>query len=125
MKTFAGTSLALLCGCADHQVRARRRPAPRLLVARDGDRLRGLRSSQPCRAHPAFARTIETSVCVAPDAAGAGIGSAPYQRLFAALAGENLHRPVAGIAPPDEASVRLHARLGFRPMARRCARRCG
>ena len=88
----------------------------RLLVARDGGGLRGFCSSQPYRAHPAFARTIETSVYVAPDAAGAGVGSALYERLFAGLAGRGLHRAVAGIALPNEASLRLHARFGFRPV---------
>ena len=85
----------------------------RLLVARDGASLLGYCSSQAYRAHPAFARTIETSIYVAPDAAGRGVGSALYQRLFAALAGEGLHRAVVGIALPNEASIRLHARVGF------------
>jgi phosphinothricin acetyltransferase len=88
----------------------------RLLVARDGGRLLGFCSSQPYRAHPAFARTIETSIYVAPDAAGTGVGSALYRRLFAELAGLGLHRAVAGIALPNEASVRLHARMDFRPV---------
>ncbi len=88
----------------------------RLLVARDGGGLWGFCSSQPYRAHPAFARTIETSVYVAPDAAGAGVGSALYARLFAELGGQGLHRGVAGIALPNEASLRLHARFGFRPV---------
>ena len=88
----------------------------RLLVARDAGGLRGFCSSQPYRAHPAFARTIETSVYVAPDDAGAGVGSALYERLFAELAGQGLHRAVAGIALPNEASLRLHARFGFRPV---------
>ena len=86
----------------------------RLLVARDGARLLGFCSSQPYRAHPAFARTIETSVYVAPDAAGRGVGSALYERLFAELADAGLHRALAGIALPNEASVRLHAHIGFR-----------
>jgi phosphinothricin acetyltransferase len=88
----------------------------RLLVARDGERLLGFCSSQAYRAHPAFARTIETSVYVAPDAGGTGVGSALYGRLFAELAGLGLHRVVVGIALPNEPSVRLHARMGFRPV---------
>jgi len=86
----------------------------RLLVARDGPRLLGYCSSQPYRAHPAFARTIETSIYVAPEAAGLGVGSGLYARLFAELAGQGLHRAVVGIALPNEASLRLHARFGFR-----------
>ena len=88
----------------------------RLLVARGGARLLGFCSSQPYRAHPAFARTIETSIYVDPQAAGTGVGSALYECLFAELAGEGLHRAVVGIALPNEASIRLHARVGFRPV---------
>jgi phosphinothricin acetyltransferase len=85
-------------------------------VARDATRLLGWCSSQPYRAHPAFARTVETSVYIAPDAAGTGVGSALYRRLFDDLAGQGLHRAVVGIALPNEPSVRLHARFGFRPV---------
>jgi phosphinothricin acetyltransferase len=86
----------------------------RLLVAHDGERLLGWCSSQPYRAGPAFARTIELSVYVAPDAGRRGVGSALYGALLPALAGHGLHRAVVGIALPNEASVRLHARFGFR-----------
>jgi phosphinothricin acetyltransferase len=86
----------------------------RLLVAVDGDRVRGYCSSQAYRDAPAFARTIETSIYVAPDAGRAGIGSALYTALFAALVGTGLHRAVAGIALPNPASVGLHERFGFR-----------
>ena len=88
----------------------------RLLVARGAGRLLGFCSSQPYRAHPAFARTIETSVYVAADAGASGVGTALYGRLFADLAGQDLHRAVVGIALPNEASIRLHARFGFRPV---------
>ena len=85
----------------------------RLLVAHDGDRLLGYCSSQPYRAHPAFSRTVETSIYVAPDAIRIGVGSALYGRLFADLAGLGLHRAVVGIALPNDASIRLHTRFGF------------
>ena len=54
------------------------------------------------------------TVYCAPDAAGRGIGTLLYETLFKALECEDLHRAYAGIAQPNEASVRLHARLGFR-----------
>jgi phosphinothricin acetyltransferase len=88
----------------------------RLLVARDGARMLGFCCSQPYRAHAAFARTIETSIYVAPDATGAGAGAALYGHLFDVLAGAGLHRAVVGIALPNAASIRLHARLGFQPV---------
>ncbi len=90
----------------------------RLLIAERGGRLAGFASSQPYRAHPAFRMTIETSIYVAFDHAGSGVGSRLYDALFAALADEALHRAVVGIALPNEASVRLHRRHGFTEVGR-------
>ncbi|WP_432162808.1 N-acetyltransferase family protein [Streptomyces tendae] len=88
----------------------------RLRVAMDADsqEILGYATSSPYRAKPAYATSVETTVYVAPEAGGRGIGSLLYTSLFDALAGEDLHRAYAGIAQPNEASGRLHARFGFR-----------
>ncbi|MEJ8635597.1 N-acetyltransferase family protein [Streptomyces sp. MS2.AVA.5] len=94
----------------------------RLLVARDardartppGESLLGYATSSPLRPKPAYSTSVEVSVYCAPEAAGRGIGTLLYTALFEALAGEDLHRAYAGIALPNEASARLHARFGFR-----------
>ncbi|MFE2235933.1 N-acetyltransferase family protein [Streptomyces sp. JL2001] len=91
----------------------------RLLVAQDAvegapDRVLGYATSSPFRPKPAYSTSVEVSVYLTPHAAGRGIGTLLYERLFAALATEDVHRAYAGIALPNEASVRLHARFGFR-----------
>ncbi|GAA1529217.1 GNAT family N-acetyltransferase [Streptomyces albidochromogenes] len=88
----------------------------RLLVARDvrSGRLLGYATSSPFRPKAAYATSVEVSVYCAPDAGGLGIGTLLYEALFAALEGEDVHRAYAGIAQPNEASARLHARFGFR-----------
>ncbi len=86
----------------------------RLLVAEQQGRLHGYCSSQQYRAHPAFSKTVETSVYVQPDSGRSGVGSALYAELFQSIAGQGLHRAVVGIALPNEASVRLHEKFGFR-----------
>jgi phosphinothricin acetyltransferase len=93
----------------------------RLLVAQEADfppdggspRLLGYATSSPFRPRPAYATSVETSVYLAPDAGGRGVGTLLYRHLFEVLAGEDLHRAYAGIALPNEASVRLHQRFGF------------
>jgi len=85
----------------------------RLLVAEGEGRLLGFAGSQPYRNHPAFRRTVETSIYVAPGQERAGVGSALYAALFLALADTRLHRAVAGIALPNEASLALHRKAGF------------
>ena len=65
------------------------------------------------RGHHAYAHTVETSIYVAPDAAGVGAGSALYQQLFADLADTDVHTAVAVVALPNDASCRFHERHGF------------
>ncbi|MET9426888.1 MULTISPECIES: N-acetyltransferase family protein [unclassified Streptomyces] len=86
----------------------------RLLVAHEGDHRLGYATSGPFRPKAAYSTSVEVSVYLAPEAAGRGIGTLLYERLFDALAGEDVHRAYAGITVPNDASVRLHARFGFR-----------
>lgn len=86
----------------------------RLFIADEGGRVLGMSTSSPYREHVAFAGTVETSVYLDPELRGRGVGTGLYRALFDALAGEGLHRAVAGIALPNPASVALHERVGFR-----------
>ncbi|MFF9914373.1 GNAT family N-acetyltransferase [Streptomyces sp. NPDC013457] len=91
----------------------------RLLVAQDvrkgaEGRILGYATSGALRPKPAYSTSVEVSVYLSPDAVGRGIGTLLYERLFEALATEDVHRAYAGIALPNEPSVRLHARFGFR-----------
>jgi phosphinothricin acetyltransferase len=88
----------------------------RLMVATDTDsqEILGYATSGPFRPKPAYATSVEVTIYLRPDAAGRGVGTLLYKSLFEALSGEDLHRAYAGIAQPNEASVRLHERFGFR-----------
>ncbi|MCZ4514290.1 GNAT family N-acetyltransferase [Streptomyces sp. ActVer] len=88
----------------------------RLMVATAGDsqRILGYATSSAFRPKPAYETSVEVTIYLAPDAGGRGVGTLLYKALFGALADEDLHRAYAGIAQPNEASVRLHERFGFR-----------
>jgi phosphinothricin acetyltransferase len=66
------------------------------------------------RTKEAYNTTVETSVYCHPDFVGRGLGSVLYGSLFTALEDQDIHRCVAGIAQPNEASNALHQRFGFR-----------
>ncbi len=66
------------------------------------------------RAKAAYDTTVEASIACSPQATGRGIGTQLYRALFALLAGEDIHRVVAGIAQPNPASNALHERFGFK-----------
>jgi phosphinothricin acetyltransferase len=89
----------------------------RLLVARipgPTGRVLGYATSGPFRPKAAYATSVETSIYLAPDAHGRGVGTLLYDHLFAALKGEDVHRAYAGVTLPNEASIRIHQRFGFR-----------
>ncbi len=88
----------------------------RLLVLEEEGAVRGYAGSMPFRAKPAYATSVETTIYLAPESQGRGHGARLYGALFDALAGEDLHRILAGITLPNEPSIRLHERFGFTPV---------
>ncbi|MDI6100197.1 GNAT family N-acetyltransferase [Actinoplanes sp. NEAU-A12] len=85
----------------------------RLIVAAGDERVAGYATSSPYRAHPAFQHTVETSVYLAPDAIGQGIGGRLYDTLLAELVDTDAHHVVAAVALPNDASVALHLSRRF------------
>lgn len=88
----------------------------RIMIAEAGGVILGLACSGRFRTRAAYDTTVETSVYCRPQAVGRGLGTRLYQALFAELAGQDIHRAVAGVAQPNEASNALHRKLGFREL---------
>jgi phosphinothricin acetyltransferase len=86
----------------------------RLVVAEQAGVVVGHAGTTRWRVKPAYNGTVETTIYCAPEAVGRGTGVRLYAALFAALAGEDVHRIVAGYTLPNAASARLHERCGFR-----------
>lgn len=61
----------------------------------------------------AYDWAAEVSVYLRPDATGRGVGRALYERLFATLRAQGYRTAIAGVALPNEASVRLHEAMGM------------
>jgi phosphinothricin acetyltransferase len=85
----------------------------RCLVATRDECPIGWACSGPFREKAAYETSVETSVYLAPDALGLGIGRTLYTALFDRLAKEDVHRAYGVIAQPNPASVGLHESLGF------------
>lgn len=66
------------------------------------------------RERKAYDFTCETTVYVQNDMTGKGIGSVLYSQLISRLKKSPLTVAIGGIALPNEASVRLHEKLGFK-----------
>lgn len=96
-----------------------------LLVARDrasGDVL-GWAGLSPWSPRPAYRRTAEVSIYVAPDAHRVGVGRALMEAMIKRAKTNRFGVLVARIAGPSEASKAFHASFGFQPVG--LMRRCG
>lgn len=85
----------------------------RLWVSESAGRLSGYASSRSFRPKAAYDTTVETTIYLAPDATGAGLGRRLYGVLLDSLVGQGVHRAVGGVTLPNPASLALHRRFGF------------
>jgi phosphinothricin acetyltransferase len=85
----------------------------RLMVAEQDGRVVGYASSTVFRTKAAYDPSVETSIYLAPDLTGNGLGARLYAALFDALRTEDIHRAYAGITLPNAASIAIHERFGF------------
>ena len=70
----------------------------------------------PYKARSAYRLSAETTLYVAEGVRGAGIGRRLYRILLQALIERGLRNALAAITLPNEASIKLHEALGFRPV---------
>lgn len=85
-----------------------------VLVAEEAGRVLGYSSYVPWRAFEGYRHTVEHSVYVREDCRGKGVGLALLRALVDRAREQGLHVMVAGIEAGNEASLRLHEKLGFR-----------
>jgi phosphinothricin acetyltransferase len=88
-----------------------------IFVAEREGRVIGYACSLRFRPKAAYDPSVETSVYLAPDEVGRGLGRRLMERLLDALDGEDVHRLYAGITLPNPASLALHRALGYRDIA--------
>lgn len=84
------------------------------LVSADGDTILGFAYARLYRERAAYRWAVETSVYVADGLRGMGLGRSLYTALLAILEAQGYRTAVAGIAMPNDGSVRLHEAMGFR-----------
>jgi L-amino acid N-acyltransferase YncA len=83
------------------------------LVAEVAQEVAGYAFAAPFRSRHAYRWSVETSVYIAASARRCGAGRALYRRLLAELHALGYVSAFAGIALPNDASVRLHETAGF------------
>lgn len=96
---------------------ARARQRYPVLVAAEGAEVLGFASFGDFRAWPGYARTVEHSVHVRGDRRRGGVGGALVEALLPLAAALDKHAILGCIDAQNEASLRLHAKLGFERVA--------
>lgn len=89
---------------------------PWLVALHDGE-LVGYAYATKWRARAAYRHSVESSVYLDLHAFGRGWGTLLYCSLLERLRAGGLRTVIAGIAQPNQRSVVLHERLGFRKVA--------
>ncbi len=84
------------------------------LVMVEGDKLLGYAYAVPWKARSAYRYSKETTVYLHRDCFGQGHGTQLMQSLIEEICKTPIHVLIAGIALPNEGSVALHEKLGFR-----------
>lgn len=89
---------------------------PWLVLERDGI-IEGYAYATPWRVRAAYRFSVEVSVYLSPAVIGKGYGTSLYELLLEHLSKLGVHLAIAGIALPNDASVKLHEKMGFRKAA--------
>ncbi|WP_203257307.1 GNAT family N-acetyltransferase [Hyunsoonleella ulvae] len=86
-------------------------------VFEDNQGILGFVYASRFRPKPAYNFTVESTVYVKQDAHGKGIGSRLYEALLTALKQTDTHTVIGALTIPNEASVKLHEKFGFKEVA--------
>ena len=84
-----------------------------VLVAVEDGALVGCAWAGQWRSKAAYRGSVETTVVLAPDRTGRGVGTGLLKALIAELASSGFHTAIAIIALPNDASIAVHEKLGY------------
>ena len=85
-----------------------------LLVAKSDGEVLGFAYNSQFKQKPAYITSSEVTVYIKPGAEKNGLGGKLYEVLLSKISGSSLHRLYAVITLPNEASIQLHEKFGFK-----------
>ncbi len=89
----------------------------RWFVFEEAGKVVGYAYAAQWRDRAAYNNTVETSVYLDKELAGKGIGTKLQKHLMQELKAQGVHVAIAGIALPNERSVKMHENMGFTKVA--------
>jgi L-amino acid N-acyltransferase YncA len=87
------------------------------IVFEESEEILGYAYANMFRQKPAYKHTVETTIYLNHKSQGKQIGTKLYTQLLKQLKEQNYHAIIGGLTLPNEASVKLHEKLGFKQVA--------
>ncbi|MBU3822708.1 GNAT family N-acetyltransferase [Flavobacteriaceae bacterium XHP0103] len=87
------------------------------IVYQENSKILGYAYANMFRQKPAYKNSVETTIYLAKEAQGKQIGTKLYSALLNLLKAQKYHVAIGGLTLPNEASVKLHEKLGFKQVA--------
>jgi len=84
------------------------------LVSEADEMLAGYACASSWKRRSAYRYAVESTIYLAPEFHGRGLGADLYRALIADMRVRGFHCAIGGIALPNPASVALHEKLGYR-----------
>jgi phosphinothricin acetyltransferase len=86
-------------------------------VAEENGKVLGYAYANKWQVRAAYRFSVESTVYLDPAQTGRGLGSQLYMVLLDELRARSFHAVIGGIALPNEASVAIHEKFGFKKVA--------
>lgn len=84
------------------------------MICEENGKMVGYAYATQWKTRSAYRYSAENTIYLHPDAKGKGIGSMLFEKFLEETRKTDLHVLVGGIALPNEASVALHEKFGFK-----------
>lgn len=110
------TSIAVPRSTRDTSEGVQRAGLPWLVADEDGE-VKGYAYATQWKDRIGYRTSVETTVYLAKNATGRGLGTQLYEELFRLLEEKGLHSAIGGIALPNSGSVALHEKFGMKKVA--------
>jgi len=88
------------------------------IVYENDSEILGYAYADEWKTRKAYAHTVESTVYLKDGESGRGIGNKLYKFLLDELKKLDIHAVIGGISLPNDASIKLHEKLGFEKIAR-------
>lgn len=87
------------------------------LVYEVDEKIMGYAYAKDWKLRAAYRQSVESSVYLNPEGLNKGVGSLLYNTLIKILVQKNMHIIIGGVSLPNDASIALHEKFGFKKVA--------